>query len=104
MSYVSPGFPASGGDSAPMVIEPSGKIDVLYQGYHITNTTTYTMDPAYSYYISSTDHGATWSAPVRVGGSQPRRPQLGKRRRRQEQEVGHLRRHRHGPDSLNGRR
>ena len=67
MSYVSPGFPASGGDSGPMVVEPSGRVDVLYQGYHITNTTTYAMDPAYSYFTSSTDHGVTWSAPVRVG-------------------------------------
>ena len=67
MSYVSPGFPASGGDSGPMVVEPSGRVDVLYQGYHITNTTTYAMDPAYSYFTSSTDHGVTWSAPIRVG-------------------------------------
>jgi hypothetical protein len=69
MSYVSPGFPASGGDSGPMVVEPSGRIDVLYQGYHITNDTTFTMDPAYSYFTASTDKGVTWSAPVRVGAS-----------------------------------
>jgi hypothetical protein len=67
MSYVSPGFPASGGDSAPMVIEPNGRIDVLYQGFHINNTTTYTMDPAYSYFTASSDGGASWSAPVRLG-------------------------------------
>ena len=67
MTYVSPGFPASGGDSAPMVIEPSGKIDVLYQGYHITDTTTYAMDPAYEYFTASTDGGTTWSTPVRLG-------------------------------------
>jgi len=67
MSYVSPGFPASGGDSGPMVVEPSGRVDVLYQGYHITDATTYAMDPAYSYFTASTDHGSTWSAPVRVG-------------------------------------
>jgi hypothetical protein len=71
MSYVSPGFPASGGDSAPLVVEPSGRIDVLYQGYQITNTTTYAMNPAYSYFTSSTDGGATWSPPVAVG------PQVG---------------------------
>ena len=69
MSHVSPGFPASGGDSGPMVIEPGGRIDVLYQGYHITNTSTYAMDPAYSYFTASSDGGATWSAPARVGGS-----------------------------------
>jgi hypothetical protein len=67
MSHISPGFPASGGDSAPLVVEPNGRIDVLYQGYTITDTTTYTMDPAYSYFTSSTDQGAHWSTPVRVG-------------------------------------
>jgi hypothetical protein len=67
MSDISPGFPASGGDSAPLVVEPDGRIDVLYQGYQITNTTTYTMKPAYSYFTSSTDGGATWSKPVAVG-------------------------------------
>ena len=67
MTYVSPGFPASGGDSAPMVIEPSGRIDVLYQGYQITDTTTYAMNPGYSYFTASSDGGQTWSAPIRVG-------------------------------------
>jgi len=67
MSHISPGFPASGGDSAPLVVEPGGRIDVLYQGYQITSTTTYAMNPAYSYFTSSTDGGATWSKPVRVG-------------------------------------
>ncbi len=68
MSDISPGFPASGGDSAPIVVEPGGRIDALYQGYQITNTTTYAMNPAYSYFTSSTDQGSTWSTPVRVGG------------------------------------
>jgi hypothetical protein len=68
---VSPGFPASGGDSAPLVVEPSGRIDVLYQGYHITNTTTYTMTPAHSYFTSSSDGGQTWSSPVLVGADHP---------------------------------
>jgi hypothetical protein len=67
MSHISPGFPASGGDSAPLVVQRDGRIDVLYQGYQITNTTTYTMNPAYSYFTASTDQGKTWSAPVRVG-------------------------------------
>jgi hypothetical protein len=67
MSDISPGFPASGGDSAPLAVEPDGRIDVLYQGYQITNTTTYTMNPAYSYFTSSIDQGRTWSTPVAVG-------------------------------------
>jgi hypothetical protein len=65
--YVSPGFPASGGDLAPLVVEQNGRIDLLYQGYTITDPVTYTMDPAYEYFTSSTDGGATWSKPVRVG-------------------------------------
>lgn len=67
MYPISPGFPASGGDSAPLVIAPDGRIDVLYQGYQITDTTTYAMNPAYSYFTSSTDQGKTWSAPTKVG-------------------------------------
>ena len=38
MSDISPGFPASGGDSSPLVVEPDGRIDVLYQGYQVTPT------------------------------------------------------------------
>ena len=66
---ISPGFPASGGDLAPLVVEPNGRVDVLYQGYRITNTTTYTMDPAVSYFTSSTDRGSTWSTPIAVGAA-----------------------------------
>ena len=68
--HVSPGFPASGGDSAPLLVEPGGRIDLEYQGYHIDNHTTYAMKPAHSYFTSSADGGKTWSVPVRVG---PRR-------------------------------
>jgi len=65
--HVSPGFPASGGDSAPLLVEPSGRIDVEYQGYNITSRTKYTMTPAHSYATSSADGGQTWSPPVRIG-------------------------------------
>jgi hypothetical protein len=67
MTYVSPGFPASGGDSGPLVVEPSGRIDVLFQDYPITDTTTYAMAPGIEEFTSSTDGGATWSPPVKVG-------------------------------------
>jgi hypothetical protein len=80
MSYVSPGFPASGGDSGPIVVDPTGRIDVLYQGYNIYNTTTYAMNPAFSYFTASSGCTVTsrsrgglscdWSKPVLVGGSQ----------------------------------
>ena len=67
--HVSPGFPASGGDLAPLVVEPSGAIDLLYQGYGISDSVTYAMTPAYEYFTRSTDGGASWSTPVRVGAS-----------------------------------
>ena len=69
MSYISPGFPASGGDSAPLVVEPNGRVDVLYQAYTVTDPVSYALDPAYEYFTSTTDQGATWSRPVRVGAS-----------------------------------
>ena len=48
------------------VIEPNGRIDLEYQGYHITNDVTYTMTPAHSYFTSSDDGGSTWSVPVQI--------------------------------------
>ena len=67
MVHVSPGFPASGGDSAPLVVEPGGRIDMSYQGYNIYDLKTYAMTPAYTYFTSSADGGQTWSPPVQVG-------------------------------------
>ncbi len=64
---LSRGFPASGGDSAPILVEPNGRIDVLYQGYKVTNTTTYALAPAHTYFTSSTDGGASWTLPVLLG-------------------------------------
>jgi hypothetical protein len=69
MVHVSPGFPASGGDLAPLVVEPKGAIDLLYQGYGISDPVTYAMTPAYEYFTRSTDGGVTWSTPLRVGAS-----------------------------------
>ena len=68
MSYVSPGFPNSGADSAPLVVEPGGAVDVLYQGYDVTNPPVDDLGVAYSYFTKSTDRGLTWSTPVKVGG------------------------------------
>ena len=69
MTHVSPGFPASGGDSAPLLVEPDGKIYVEYQGYHMTSRTKFTMTTAHSFVTSSANGGKAWSAPVRVGPS-----------------------------------
>ena len=69
MSRVSPGFPASGADSAPLLVEPSGRIDLLYQKYRVARRKQDALGTARSYFSSSTDGGGSWSAPVEVGGS-----------------------------------
>jgi hypothetical protein len=69
IEHVSPGFPASGGDSAPLVLMRGGRIGVAYQGYDIYNKKTYAMKPAYTYFTSSGDGGKTWTRPVRIGAS-----------------------------------
>ncbi len=66
MTHISPGFPAGGADSGPVVVEPDGRFDVLYQGHDVTDPKTDALGNAYSYFTSSSDGGATWSPPVRV--------------------------------------
>ncbi|AUG82062.1 hypothetical protein CFP65_7483 [Kitasatospora sp. MMS16-BH015] len=67
MSHVSPGYPDSGGDSAPVLVEPDGSIDVLYQGHTVTDVPTDNLTVARTYATRSTDGGASWSPPVAVG-------------------------------------
>jgi hypothetical protein len=64
---ISPGFPGSGADSAPIMIEPGGRLDVLYQGYQILNRKTLKLGVAHSFFTTSTDNGSTWSKPKRLG-------------------------------------
>ena len=63
---ISAGFPWSGADNAPIVVEPSGRLDVLYQGYGV-NPKTHALYPAFNYFTSSSDDGVSWSTPVAVG-------------------------------------
>jgi hypothetical protein len=67
MTHVSPGFPAGGADSAPLLVEPGGRIDLEYQGYRVTDPAALTLGPAHGYFTSSADGGATWSHPARIG-------------------------------------
>ncbi len=64
---VSPRFPNGGADSGPLVVEPNGRVDVVYQGYQVSTDGTDTLGSAHSYFTSSTDGGRTWSAPLRIG-------------------------------------
>ena len=66
---ISRGYPTSGADSAPIIAEPDGRLDVLYQAYQITNRRTATFGVAHQYFSTSTDYGLKWSRPVQVGPS-----------------------------------
>ena len=65
---INPGFPTGGGDSAPIVVQPDGTVDVLYQGYK-TAPRTLRLTDGHEYFSRSTDGGRSWSAPVVVGGA-----------------------------------
>jgi len=65
--HVSPGFPASGGDAAPLLVTPGGRIYAEYQGYGLANPAKLILSTAHSFVTSSGDDGKTWSRPVRVG-------------------------------------
>ncbi|RAG85950.1 hypothetical protein DN069_09245 [Streptacidiphilus pinicola] len=69
MSHISPGYPNSGADSAPIIAESDGSLDVVYQGYTVTNVPTDTLTVASLYATRSMDGGASWSAPVAIGAS-----------------------------------
>ena len=71
IAHVSPGFPASGGDSAPLLVTPGGQIYTEYQRYQITSLKKLTLGTAHSFVTSSGDDGSTWSAPVRIGPAEP---------------------------------
>jgi len=63
---VSPGYPWSGADNGPMVVDPSGQLDMVFQDYP-TNPKTHILSPAINFFTSSDDDGTTWSPPVIIG-------------------------------------
>ncbi len=69
MERVSPGFPAGGADSAPLVVGPDGQIDVLYQGYRVARRRHDRLSGGAEYFTSSDDGGQSWTAPLKLGGS-----------------------------------
>jgi hypothetical protein len=66
---ISPGYPASGADSARLVLDPDGHIDVLYQAFRVTHRRTLALGRGHVYFTSSADGGRTWSQPAAVGVS-----------------------------------
>jgi hypothetical protein len=53
-----PGFPLNGGYSAPLVVQPDGRVDVLYWGHYI-NRRTFASHPGHEFFTSSRD-GSHW--------------------------------------------
>jgi hypothetical protein len=64
--HISPGFPNGAADSAPLVVEPDGRLDVVFQGYRASSTSS-ELEFAYNFFTSSSDGGKTWSPSVRIG-------------------------------------
>lgn len=68
ISHVSPGYPDGGADLGPILVQPSGTVDVLFDAMP-TAPGTLALSPGSEYFTRSTNEGRTWSAPVMVGGS-----------------------------------
>jgi hypothetical protein len=60
IKHVEPGFPLGGGYSAPLVVRPSGRVNVLYVG-HPTSRRTLAVHPGYEFFTSS-PNGTAWPA------------------------------------------
>ncbi|HEV2376595.1 MAG TPA: sigma factor [Streptosporangiaceae bacterium] len=58
---VSPHFPRGGGVSAPVLVEPSGRVDLLSWGHHVSKQPSYALHPGHEFFASSGD-GTTWPA------------------------------------------
>jgi hypothetical protein len=69
ISVVNPGYPDGGTDEGDITIAPDGAIDVLYQGYQVTNRKTLALAHGQEYFTTSADGGKKWSKPVKVGAS-----------------------------------
>jgi hypothetical protein len=64
ITHVEPGFPRGGGYSAPLVTEPTGRVDVLYI-HHPTDPGTLKVHPGHEFFTSSAN-GTTWSTPLEL--------------------------------------
>jgi hypothetical protein len=65
---VSPGYPDSGADTAPILAQPNGTLDMLFQQMP-TNPSTLALSPGSEWFTRSTNDGVSWSKPVEVGAS-----------------------------------
>ena len=64
ITHVEPGFPHGGGYGAPLVVQPTGRIDVLYIG-HPTDPGTLKVHPGHEFFTTSRA-GTTWTRPLKL--------------------------------------
>jgi uncharacterized membrane protein YgcG len=62
---VDPEYPWGGAIAGPFVLTPNGTLEVVYEDY-ATSGANHTLGTGYNYYASSSDGGASFSAPVAV--------------------------------------
>ena len=62
---INPEYPNGGAVSGPLLVEPNGQVDVLYEDYNIG--TNHTLGSGYNYFTSSNDGGRTWANRTIVG-------------------------------------
>jgi hypothetical protein len=66
---VSPHFPRGGGYSAPLLVEPGGRVDLLSWGHHVSPPPSYALHPGHEFFASSAD-GTAWPGKLtEVGGT-----------------------------------
>ena len=63
---IDPEYPWGGALAAPLLVEPNGQVDVLYEDYNTTAKHWLGAEGA-QYFSKSLNGGRTWSTPVQVG-------------------------------------
>jgi hypothetical protein len=64
-----PGFPRNGGDMAPVLVQPDGRVDVLYLGHRVGRPPADILRPGHEYFTSSAT-GAAWPRqPAELGAA-----------------------------------
>ena len=65
---VSPGFPRGGGYSAPVLVEPDGRVDLLSWGHQVSPPPSYALHPGHEFFASAAN-GTTWPAKLAEVGA-----------------------------------
>ncbi|WP_052439385.1 exo-alpha-sialidase [Streptacidiphilus jiangxiensis] len=61
---IGPDYPTMGGFAAPLLVDPHGRVDSLYEGHPTDTTSPYAIHNGYEYFTWSNDAGTTWPNPT----------------------------------------